>query len=149
MRLHCFSVISLILASAVFSASSQANAHPQALSASRCLSTSVSGRWLTAASTNSCPGFRVAPAYTNASEAHEFELFNNSYRDVLFLHLTPLDAPDQEMVFGGTRKLAPGRAWSVDLSDGCHYNLFVEYEDGPQDFYEAVNTCDHRGIQLR
>jgi hypothetical protein len=82
-------------------------------------------------------------------EEHEFELFNNSYRDILFLHLIPLNSPEEEMVFGGTRRLIPGRAWRVNLNRGCLYSLLVEYEDGAQTFYEEVNTCDYHGLQLR
>jgi hypothetical protein len=107
--------------------------------------------WIAESATNSCDhSVQVTPlVYPDFREEHEFELFNNSYRDILFLHLIPLNAPDEEMVFGGTRKLAPGRAWNVNLSHGCTYSLLVEYEDGDQAFYEAVNTCDYGGIQLR
>lgn len=82
-------------------------------------------------------------------ENHTFELFNNSYRDILFLQLFPTSAPDEVAVLGGTRALAPGRAWNVNLSRGCEYNVLVEYEDGVQDFYEGVDTCAYRGIQFR
>jgi hypothetical protein len=85
----------------------------------------------------------VRPTYRS------FELFNNSYQNILFLHLFPMNEPDQVEVFGGTRMLAPGRAWSVNLSQGCDYNLLVEYEDGSQNFYEGVDACSHQGIQLR
>jgi hypothetical protein len=82
-------------------------------------------------------------------EDHSFELFNNSYRDILFLQLFPLSSPDEVAVLGGTRALAPGRAWNINLNRGCEYNVLVEYKDGVQDFYEGVNTCVYRGIQFR
>jgi hypothetical protein len=82
-------------------------------------------------------------------EDHSFELFNNSYRDILFLQLFPLSSPDEVAVLGGTRALAPGRAWNINLNRGCEYNVLVEYEDGVQDFYESVDTCAYRGIQFR
>lgn len=128
-----------------------APASAQTQSASSCLRTTAD-RLLIADSDASCSTdeIRVVPfVYSELREDHQFELFNNSYRDILFLHLMPLDSFDQEMVFGGTRKLAPGRAWSVNLNHGCDYDLLVEYENGVQEFYEAVNTCDYRGIQLR
>lgn len=124
----------------------------QAQLASSCLRATVDGDFLVADGHTPCStrAIRVTPlVYPELREEHQFELFNNSYRDILFLHLIPFSAPNEEMVFGGTRKLAPGRAWSVDLGHGCDYDLLVEYEDGEQNFYEAVNTCDYRGIQLR
>ncbi|MFM7426351.1 MAG: hypothetical protein ACKO7W_15380 [Elainella sp.] len=82
-------------------------------------------------------------------QEHSFELFNNTQQDVLYLHLASLNDPDEVTVYGGTRSLSPGRAWRVDLNDGCDYSIFVEYEDGSQTFYDQVNTCDYRGIQLQ
>lgn len=96
----------------------------------------------------------VTPVVLPVSESvidqdHSFELFNNSYRDILFLQLFPVSSPDEMAVLGGTRALAPGRAWNVNLDRGCEYNVLVEYEDGVQDFYESVDTCSYRGLQLR
>ncbi|WNZ24302.1 hypothetical protein HJG54_16515 [Leptolyngbya sp. NK1-12] len=90
----------------------------------------------------------VAEAWIDPND-HNFELFNNSDRDILYLHLFPVSTPDDVAVLGGRRGLAPGRAWNVNLDRGCEYNLLVEFEDGAEDFYEGVDTCAYRGIQLR
>lgn len=147
---HCFSATVLAFVSVLLPfIPTQVNAQARLAS---CLRATSDGGFLVADDHTSCStrAVRVTPVvYPELREEHEFELFNNSYRDILFLHLVPLSAPDEEMIFGGTRKLAPGRAWSVNLEHGCDYDLLVEYEDGEQNFYEAVNTCDYRGIQLR
>lgn len=96
------------------------------------------------------PQITVAPAFVPlVPQEHAFELFNSTQQDVLYLHLAPLSNPDDVAVYGGSRSLAPGRAWRVNLNDGCDYSVFVEYEDGSQTFYDQVNTCDYRGIQLQ
>ncbi len=92
----------------------------------------------------------VAPVFVPlVPQTHSFELFNNTQQDVLYLHLAPLSNPDEVAIYGGTNNLSPGRAWRVNLDAECDYSVFVEYEDGSQSFYERVNTCDYRGIQLQ
>lgn len=80
---------------------------------------------------------------------HQFELFNNSDQDIQYLHISPVSDPEDVDVYGGRRHLAPGRAWSVTLNQGCEYNLLVEFENGSRNYYEGIDTCDHRGIQLQ
>lgn len=167
MNWHRSSVASLLFVTAglLFAVMDQAAAqHRPAITSScvRAVTIHSGERVLVTESGRTCPAqaIQVAPAAPTAPvapmnysyvepDSHLFELFNNSYRDILFLHLFPSNEPDQVEVFGGTRTLAPGRAWSVNLDRGCTYNVLVEYEDGAQNFYEDVDTCSYRGIQLR
>lgn len=80
---------------------------------------------------------------------HSFELFNNSDQDIDYLHIFPTSDLNNVTIYGGNRALAPGRAWSVTLNQGCNYNVLVEYEDGTQDFHQDVDTCSYRGMRLQ
>lgn len=154
---HRLVVTSILFISALpIGAADQAVAQPYRSAVPGCVSIidlDSGERRLVTQSGEPCPvrSVQVAPVADSwvASTDHSFELFNNSYRDILFLHLFPLTSPDHNIVFGGTRKLRPGYAWRVDLDRGCDYNLLVEYEDGTQDFYENVDTCSFGGLQLR
>lgn len=154
---HHFSVASLILSSSIFPfiSASQVSAQTRVPIAARCMSAiTASGEqiWVSTSDMTFCSPPLAPVTMIDLGvdpEEHEFELFNNSYRDISFLHLVPLAAPSAEVMYGGSRRLAPGRAWSVNLTHGCDYDVTVEYEDGAQDFYEAVNTCDYRGLQIR
>lgn len=98
-----------------------------------------------------CPTLFAPSSSTVAVDPldHSFELFNNSDQDIQYLHLSPVSNLDNVTIYGGSRMLAPGRAWSVTLNQGCDYNVLVEYEDGTQAFHERVDTCSYRGIQLQ
>jgi hypothetical protein len=95
------------------------------------------------------PVYLPAPRAIEETYEHRFELFNNSQQDITYLHLAPLSDPDEVVSYGGSRSLAHGRAWTVNLGGECDYSLMVEYEDGSQSFFESVNTCDYEGLQLR
>ncbi|MCU0526714.1 MAG: hypothetical protein MUF72_18045 [Elainella sp. Prado103] len=122
--------------------------------ADRCIttiSTSYGDRVIISSSPE-CRGFRQStPVVRSVIEAaeHEFELFNDSNQNIQLLHLFPSGDPDDVASYGGRRQLAPGRAWSVTLDEGCEYNILVEYADGSQNYYESVNTCAYDGIQIQ
>ncbi|MBW4467421.1 MAG: hypothetical protein KME07_18500 [Pegethrix bostrychoides GSE-TBD4-15B] len=83
-------------------------------------------------------------------QTHSFELFNNSWQDILYLHIYSDSNPDDIAVYGGIRQLPPGRAWKVNLlGRECIYNVAVEYENGSQSVYSDVNTCDYQGIEIQ
>ncbi len=158
MNWHRLTVAGAILTSMVFPIATMGEALAQS-STLQCVMVTPRGEHILLSDSDACrnSAVEVVPVAQPAPvvqavvdpEDHNFELFNNSDQNIQYLHLFPDSAPTDVKVYGGSRSLAPGRAWSVNLSQGCEYSVLVEYKDGSRDYYENIDTCAHRGIQLQ
>lgn len=156
MRLHRLTILGAAFASLALPVATAGEALAQrSISADRCITT-ISTRYgdrVIISDAPECRGVRVQPLPVVSSVVdptdHEFELFNDSDQNIRLLHLFPSGDPDEVASYGGQRQLAPGRAWTVDLDQGCDYSVLVEYADGSQNYYESVDTCAYRGLQIQ